>query len=93
MTQEHYDVVKRIQIQRLRRMFHVARLDSSNPVGKVFESELGGESRRKGQRCQRWAKQLTENVTMLDIRNWRQAAIARDVRRRKLAKAKTCNRF
>ena len=32
------DVVKRINIQRLRWLGHVLRMDSSNPVRKVFES-------------------------------------------------------
>ena len=44
------------------------RIDSSNPVRKVFESEPGGGSRRKGQLRQRWAKQVTKNVTTLGIR-------------------------
>ena len=47
------DVVKRIKIQRLRWLGHVARMDSSNPV---FESELGGGCRRQGRPPQRWAK-------------------------------------
>ena len=37
--------------------------------------------------------QLTKDVTMLVIRNWRQAVIAADVWRRHLAEAKTCNRL
>ena len=41
----------------------------------------------------RWAKQVDENLRTLGIRNWRQAATARDVWRRKLAEAKTCNRL
>ena len=47
------DVVKRIQIQRIRWLGHVARMDSSNPVRKVFESEPGDGSRRKGAPRQR----------------------------------------
>ena len=39
---ETIDVVKRIQIQRLRLLGHVARMYSSNPVRKVYESEPGG---------------------------------------------------
>ena len=67
---------------------HVARMDSFNPVHKVFVSEPGGGSLRRPR--QRWAKQMTENVTKLGIRNWHQAAIARDAWRRKLAEAKSC---
>ena len=71
-------------------------MDSPNPVRKVFESEFGGGSRRQGWQGwprQRWAKQVDENLTTLGIRNWRQAATARDVWRRKLAEAKTGNRL
>ena len=66
-------------------------MDNSNPVRKVFESEPGGGSCRKGQPRQGWAKQVNENLKTLGIRKWRQAAKARDVWRRKLAEAKTCN--
>ena len=38
-------------------------------------------------------KQVDENLRTLSIRNWRQAATARDVWHRKLAEAKTCNRL
>ena len=86
----YVDVVKRIKIQRLRWLGHVARMDSSNPV-RSLRSERGGGCRRKGRPRQRWAKQLTENVTKLGFRNWRQAATARYVWRRKLVEAKTCN--
>ena len=85
--------MKRIQIQLLRFLGHVARIDSSNPVRKVFEPEPGGGFRRQGRPPQRWAKLVDENLRMLAIRNWRQAATARDVWRRKLAEAKTCNRL
>ena len=66
-------------------------MNSSNPVRKFFESEKGSGSRRKGRPRQRWANQMTENVAALAIRNWRQAAIARDVWRRNSAEAKICN--
>ena len=57
----------------------------------VLESEPGGGYRRQGRPSQRWAEQVDENLRTLGIRNWRQAATARDVWRRKLAEAKTCN--
>ena len=73
------DVVKRIKIQRIRWLGHVVRMDSSNPVRKVFESEPGGGYRRQGRAPLRWPKQVDENLRTLSIRNWRQAATARDV--------------
>ena len=88
-----WNVVKHIEIQHLRWLCHVDRMDSSNPVRKVFESETGGGCRRQGPPPQRWAKLVNENLRTLGIRNWRQAATARDVCRRKLAEAKTCNRL
>ena len=87
------DIVKRIKIQHLRLLGHVTRMDSSNPVRKVFESEPVEECRRQGRPPQRWAKHVDENLRTLGIRNWRQPATARDVWRRKLAEAKTCNRL
>ena len=66
-------------VKRLRWLNNVARMDSSNPVRKVFESQPGGGSRRKGRARQHWAKQVDENLRTLAIRNWRQAAIAPDV--------------
>ena len=71
-------------------MIYVARMDSSNPVRKIFESEPGGGCRRQGRPTQRW---VDENLSTPGIRNWRQAATARAVWRRKLAAAKTCNRL
>ena len=62
-------IVKRIKIQRLRWRGHVARMDSSNLVRKVFESEPGGGCRRQGRPPQRWAKQVDENLITLGIRN------------------------
>ena len=47
------DVVKRFKNAELRWLGHVARMDSSNPVHKVFEAEPGGVSRRKGRPSKR----------------------------------------
>ena len=79
--------MKRIKIQ------HLRWVDSSNPFRKVFKAKPGGGCRRQGRPPQRCAKQVDENLRALAIRNWRQAATARDVWRRKLAEAKTCNRL
>ena len=59
----------------------------------VFEYEPGGGRRRQGRPSQRWAKRVDENLRTLCIRNWPQAATARDVWRRKLAEVKICNRL
>ena len=55
--------MKRIKIQRLRWLSQVARMDSSNPVRKAFESEPRDGCRRSpGRPPQRWAKQVDENL-------------------------------
>ena len=74
-------------------MARSCRMDSSNPVRKVFESEPGCGCRRQGRLRQRWAKHVEEDLKTLGIQNWRQAATAREVRLRKLVEAKTCNRL
>ena len=67
--------MKRIKIQRLRWLDHVARMASSNPVRKVFESEPDDGCRRQGRPPQRWAKQGDDNLRTLGIRNWRQELV------------------
>ena len=54
--------MKRIKTQRLRWLRHVARMDSSNPIRKVFESEPDGGYRRQGR---------PPHLRTLGIRNWR----------------------
>ena len=61
----YFAVVKRMKIQRLRWLGHVLRMESSNPVRKVFESEPDGGCRRQGRPPQRWAKQADENLRTL----------------------------
>ena len=56
------DVVKRIEIQRLRWLDHVARMDSCRPVRKVLAFEPGDGSRRKGRPNQRWAKRWVSEI-------------------------------
>ena len=62
---------------------HVARIESSTPVRKIFESDPGGGCRRQGRPALRWAKQVDENLRTLGMRNWRHGETARDVWRRK----------
>jgi len=87
------DIVKRIKIQRLRWLGHVVRMEDSTPARKVFESEPGGGSRRRGRPNLRWTDQVSKDVSTLGIRNWRQTARNREEWRRKLAEAKTCHRL
>ena len=67
------DIVKRIKIQRLRWLGHVVRMEESTPARKVFESEPGGGSRRRGRPNLRWGDQVLKDVSTLGIRSWRQS--------------------
>ena len=49
----------------------MAGTDSSNRVRKVFDFVADVGSRRQARPRQRWADQVTENIAMLAIRNWR----------------------
>ena len=75
--------MKLIKIQLL--LGHVARMDSSNSVCKVIEYEPVGGNHRKERPRRRWLNKGNEHVTTLGIGEHR------DVWRRKLAEAKTCN--
>ena len=87
------DIARRIKIQRLRWLGHIARMDESEPARKVFDSNPSGGSRRRGRPNLRWTDQVHQDVSTLGIRNWRQAAKHREQWRRVLAEAKTCTRL
>ena len=62
-NQKLYDICDDIDVvKRMKTASSSTRMDSSNPVPKVFESETGGGSRRKVRPCQCWVKQPNENV-------------------------------
>ena len=83
------DVVKRIKIQRLRGLGHVSRMDSSNQVRKVFESEAGGGCRRKGRvglnrwmrMLQRWASEISAKLQQCVV-----YSVAKNLRPRPVAR-------
>ena len=87
------DLTKRIKIQRLRWLGHIARMDTSAPVRKVFDSEPGGGSRRRGRPNLRWKDQVLSDAAAFGISNWRQKAVNREEWCSILTEAKTCNRL
>ena len=87
------DLIKRIKIQLLRSLGHIARMDTSAPIRKVFDSEPGGGSRRRGRPNLRWKDQVLSDAAAFGIFNWRQKAVNREEWRRILTKTKTCNKL
>ena len=82
------DISRRITIQRLRWLGHVARMDEEAPAKKVFEAEVSGQ-RRRGRPCLRWKDQVEEDLRLLGVNNWRRRAQCRDAWRELLRSAVT----
>ena len=70
------DVVQRINIQRLRWLGHVVRMQEDAPVRRVFDAGICGR-RRTGRPCIRWKDQIEEAVSSIGITNWRRRAKSR----------------
>ena len=51
------DIAQRINIQRLRWLGHVVRMDEYAPAKRVFDAAVHG-SRRRGRPCLRWKDQV-----------------------------------
>ena len=64
------DVVQRINIQRLRWLGHVVRLEEDASARRVFDAGIYGR-RRKGRSCIRWKDQIEEALLSIGVTNWR----------------------
>jgi sorting nexin-29 len=67
------DIVKRINIQRLRWLGHIARMEGTTPARSVFDAVVGGQ-RRRGRPRARWSDQMDAILATLGITNWRSRA-------------------
>ena len=70
------DVVQRINIQRLRWLGHVVRMEDDAPARRVFDAGICG-SRRIGRPCIRWKEQVEEALSSIGVTNWRRGARSR----------------
>ena len=57
-----FDFVQRINIQRLRWLGHVVRMEEDAPARRVFDAGICG-SRRRGRPCIRWKDQIEEALS------------------------------
>ena len=87
------DIVKRVKIQRMRWLGHVARMHEDAKAKKVFRSDPSGGRRRRGRPHLRWKDQVLDNLTALGSSNWYQRAQSRGDWRSFLDSAKTDNRL
>lgn len=67
------DIVQRINIQRLRWLGHIARMDETTPARAAFDAVVGGQ-RRRGRPRARWKDQMSEITSGLGVTNWRTRA-------------------
>ena len=70
------DVVQRINIQRLRWLGHVVRIEEDAPARRVFDAGIC-ESRQRGQPCIRWKDQIEEALSSIGVTNWHRLAKSR----------------
>ena len=70
------DVVQRINIQRLRWLGYVVRMEEDAPARRVFDAGICG-SRRRGRSCIRWKDQIEEALSSIGVTNWRRRARSR----------------
>ena len=67
------DVLRRINIQRLRWLGHVTRMEDDTSARQMFDAEIC-TSRRRGQPCLRWKDQIEEAVSSIGVTNRRRRA-------------------
>lgn len=82
------DVAKRMNVQRLRWLGHVVRMDEEAPARKVFDAVVGGQ-RRRGRPRLRWKSQVTDALSSLGVANWRRRAQSRGAWRKILRQVET----
>ena len=83
------DVVQRINIQRLRGLGHVLRMQEDAPARRVFDAWIYG-SRRKGRPCIGWKDQIEETLSSIGVTKWRRRARSRGAWKDVLRQGEIC---
>ena len=63
------DIVRHIELQRLRWLVHVVRMDEDAPAQKAYKSEPADGSRRRPRI--RWKDQVEDNIAEYGLSNWK----------------------
>jgi len=82
------DIVKRINVSRLRWLGHVVRMEEQAPARRAYDVVMHG-NRRRGRPRLRWKDQVLQTVADLGISNWRRKAQNRNAWRAELHQAVT----
>ena len=67
------DVVQRINIQRLRWLGHVVRMEEDATARREFDAAICGR-RCRGRPCIRWKDQIEESLSSIAVTKWRRRA-------------------
>ena len=62
-------IVRRIELQRLRSLTHVVRMDEDAPAQKVYKNEPADGSRRRGRPRISWKDQVEDNIAKYGLSN------------------------
>ena len=64
------DIVSRIELQRLRWLGHVMRMNENAPAKKAYKNEPTDGSRKRGRPRIRWKDQVENNILERGLPNW-----------------------
>jgi len=81
-------IVRFIEAQRMKRLGHIQRMDQARPTGKLLDWKTIG-TRQVGRPRQRWQDDVMEDLKMLKVKNWKEAAKDRRTWRDLVGKGKT----
>jgi len=82
------DIVRFIKAQRIKWLGHVQRMDQARPTRKLLDWKPTG-TRPLGKPRQRWQENVLEDLKKLKVKNWKEAAKDRRIKRHLAEKAKT----
>jgi hypothetical protein len=71
------DIIKYIEINRLIWTGHVIHMENSGTVEKVFDTRPEG-TRETGEPKLRWEDAVIQDISALEVKNWRDVAMNRE---------------
>src|SRR5215813_7158101 len=70
------DIIVIIKRNRLRWLGHLLRMDEDKTTQRIFRGNPGGK-RKRGRPRKRWMDEVTEDLRVLGINNWKERAMDR----------------
>jgi hypothetical protein len=85
---EGADIVRFLNVQRIKRLGHIQRMDQERPSRQLLDWKTMG-TRPVGRPRQQWQENVMEELKKLKVKNWKETAKDRRTLRDLAAKAKT----